>query len=317
VVLLVKPLVEPPPRGVLRGAYGLAFPGLVTESLDAAEAGWPVWDARWSRPDVDGPASDEDPRLDGATRRDRADCPRLDMVLGANRGEHVDEHYARLTVEPNGMAWLDRAAQRTTWFLPEPPSALAIAHPLLASTAVVAGHWLGRAPMHAGAFAIDGRVWGVLGGRGAGKTSALLGLHRAGVPVVTDDVLVVDGDIAYSGPRCLDLRRDAAERFGCGEDLGVVGRRRRWRVALPPVPGALSFAGWVTLGWADTVAVRPLSATERLATLAANRGLTAPGIPVHGLLDLVARPSVGFDRPRDWSGFADALALLVDALAAM
>jgi hypothetical protein len=198
--------------------------------------------------------------------------------------------------------------------LPEPPTAAALLHPLLASTGVIANHWLGRMPFHAGAFAHKGRSWGVLGARGMGKSSLLMSIHRTGLAVLSDDLLVIDGPGAYSGPRCLDLRRSAAEHFEDGTYLGVIGTRERWRVTLPPVPSQLPFGGWVLLDWADQIAIDHPTTTARLEALLAHAGVTAAGVPTTGLLDLVTFPMFRFARPKNWVIADKALDQLLDAL---
>ena len=106
-------------------------------------------------------------------------------------------------------------------------------------------------------------MWGLIGDREMGKSSTLMGLHVQNIPIVADDVIVVlRGETAYSGPRCLDLRRSAAERFEAGRPLGRVGRRERWRVDLPETSGEWRFAGWVLLGWAPDVVVEELDAAS-------------------------------------------------------
>jgi len=157
----------------------------------------------------------------------------------------------------------------------------------------------------------------VLGAKEMGKSSLMMGLHRAGIPVLADDVLVLDGDTAYSGPRCLDLRRSAAEHFEAGEYLGVVGTRERWRVTLPPVPAQLPFGGWVLLDWSDQVEIGRPDATAKITALAANRGLTAPGVPTEGLIDLLGYPMIEFARPRVWDQADESLARLLDAIGAL
>jgi hypothetical protein len=280
-----------------RGVYGLRFDldgggALVDRSLlvDAGD-GWPDWEITWERL---GPTSTTDAKV----------------------VESWDLDHALLAAQPSGWITLDRAAARTTLHLHEAPIPATVLHPYLASTAVVAGHWLGRTPFHGGAFMIDGRAWGVLGGRQMGKSSLLMCLHRAGVPVLADDVVVLDGDTAYAGPRCLDLRQSAAERFDDGEYLGVVGTRERWRVTLPPVPGEVPFGGWILLDWNDHIELARPDATARLKALVGNAGLTAPGIPTAGILDVLHYPMITFGRPRDWAQADTALEHLLEAVSA-
>ena len=80
---------------------------------------------------------------------------------------------------------------------------------------------------HGGSFLdASGRTWGVVGSREAGKSSFLAWCATRGVPVVGDDLIVTDGTLVNAGPRCIDLRESAADRFGIGEDIGVVGDRK-------------------------------------------------------------------------------------------
>jgi len=281
-----------------RGVYGLRIdPGgtgvPVDRSLlvDAADS-WPTWEIAWEP--LAGGTSDQVPVV-----------------------ESWDGDHAVLAAQPSGFITVDRAAGRTTLHLHEPPTPATVLHPYLASTGVVAGHWLGRAPFHGGAFVVDGRAWGVLGAREMGKSSLLMGAHRAQLPVLADDVLVLEAGVAFSGPRCLDLRESAAERFGAGEYLGVVGTRERWRVTLPPVPGEVPFGGWVLLDWSDRVEVDQPDAASRLAALVANVGLTAPGVPTLGLLDLLDFPMLRFGRPHDWTRADAALDRLLDGIRAV
>jgi hypothetical protein len=275
------------------GAYGLRIDvpyQVVNPSLVVpADPTWPLWTLAWEPTDAAGP--DTEPAVES---------------WSPDRAELVAHPYGRVTV--------DRATARTTFHLPEPPTPEALLHPYLASTGVIANHWLGRTPFHAGAFAHEGRSWGVLGAREMGKSSLLMSLHRAELTVLSDDLLVIDGAMAYSGPRCLDLRQSAAERFEEGTYLGVVGTRERWRVTLPPVASELPFGGWVLLDWADRIAVDQPATSVRLEALLAHTGITAPGVPTMGLLDLVAVPMLRLSRPRDWSWAAEALDRLLEAI---
>ncbi len=214
-----------------RGAYGLTFEGTLLNNqvrrhfLVDAPSGWPRWEIHWE------PLPEE----------------------GQNTlpAEMWSPELALVTAQPDGYTDIDRLGASTTLHLPRSPSSASVVHPFLASTGVVAGHWLGRTPFHAGSFELGGRAWGVLGGREMGKSSLLMWLHRSGVPILSDDVLVLDGMTAYAGPRCLDLRESAAQRFEEGDHLGVVGTRERWRVTLPGCPSEVPFGGWVVLNWAS------------------------------------------------------------------
>jgi len=268
-----------------RGAYGLCLGSLPAGDLVAAGSGWEPWHVAWEA---------------------LAPC--------ADRTQRFDEAEALLNVEPAGQAHLDRRGRTTTLRLARPPAREALVHPHLASTAVVTARWFDRQAFHAGAFVLEDGVWAVLGEREQGKSSALAWLAHAGFGVFADDVLVLDGDRALAGPRCLDLREEAAGHFGIGCDIGVVGSRRRWRVGLGAVPPELPFRGWVVLRWSDTVGLRPVPLAERLPVLLAGRGLRLPEADPRPWLPLVARPMVVLGRPRDWTAADTAMGVLLEGL---
>jgi hypothetical protein len=207
-----------------------------------------------------------------------------------------------------------RRRERTAIFrTPYPISDEELAHPYLAPVGAVFARWDGRESLHAGAFAVDGAAWGVIGGREAGKSTLLAALHAAGHAIVTDDVLVIEDGRALAGPRALDLRPGAAEGAGL-EGGGIAvrdGTRERFR--LPEAPAELPVAGWVVLAWGDDVGLRLLPPAERFAPLAAQRSARLPGEDPLGLLDLVKLPVWELRRPRDFS----ALGAVVDRLAAL
>jgi hypothetical protein len=275
-------------EGERLGAYGLNLPDLAGSGrLGSAPPEWPQWRIRVT---VDATVD-----------------------IGAAE-ESLSDDQATIIHDPSGLALLDRSRSRTDLRLLASPSAEALVHPLLASTAIVANHWAGRATLHAGAFVFGGAVWGVLGAREDGKSSTLGWLVQAGHDVFTDDLLVIDGDAALAGPRCLDLRDEAAAHLGIGEPLGVVGNRERWRVALSPIPPRLPFGGWIRLTWAPEVRVRRLSLSTGLPILVRARALrTLIGDEVRWL-DLATLPFVEFARPRRWvdmdAGMEDLLGVL-------
>ena len=91
---------------------------------------------------------------------------------------------ATLPSRPRGYVTIDCPTARTVLHLPEHPSAAALVHPDLGSTGMIAGHWMGRAPFHAGAFELEGRAWvvqGVCGGVGFVAGSDQPGEQRPGL----------------------------------------------------------------------------------------------------------------------------------------
>jgi hypothetical protein len=274
------------------GAYGF-----VVRGLEEAAALWVAVPASWPELRV---------RVERGTARVTADR------FGPDHAE------LRLRTVDGSVA-LDRLAGTVAFSMPEATPAAAVAHPFLAAPALIAAHWLGRETFHAGGFVVDGRAWAVLGDQGDGKSSLLAGLAGHDVPVLSDDVLVVDGGRALAGPRSIDLRPDAAAQLGTGVALGVVGGRERWRVALEPVAPALPLAGWVSLRWGadgDAPAVRPLRGAARLAAVAGHRGVRLPPSGEgSALLELSALPVLELCRPRAWASADAACERLLAAVA--
>ncbi len=200
--------------------------------------------------------------------------------------------------------------------VPHPVRPDELVHPYLAPAAAVIARWMGRESMHAGAFAAGGQALGVVGTREAGKSSTLAWLAQAGVDVLCDDMLIVDGDAPVAGPRSIDLRADAAERLGAGEPIGMTGARERWRLRLGPTGGRTILRGWVFLAWGDRVAVRSLPAVERLPRLAAERGLRLPPARPDALLELTSLPAWELSRPRDWASLPEAADRLLELASA-
>jgi hypothetical protein len=226
------------------GVYGLCLPDLggVANLMVEAPVGWSQWQ----------------------------------VVLSTGSGtppEFVEQSHARVCLTPSGWVDIDRSTCTSTMHFPREPPQAHIAHPFLGTTAVVAAHWRRLQGFHAGAFLTDRGAWGVLGRKGAGKSSLLAALSGMGVPILADDVLVIGEELqGFAGPRCIDLRRETASALGVGVDLGIVGARERWRLQLDPIPAELPMAGWICLGW-GTPAVLAVPVHERIQVLYENKGL--------------------------------------------
>ena len=262
------------PGGVI-GVYGLSLPDLAqaTDLLLEAPARWTRW--------------------------------QLECLEGRGMPEElVTDTQGRLRLAPEGWVDVDRAARKSTLHLPLTPTLGALAHPYLASTAITVAHWHNFSSFHAGAFLLDGRAWGVLGNRGTGKSTLLATLCLRETPILSDDVLIIGGDLlAFAGPRCIDLRRETAEALQAGEYQGMMGTRERWRLPLGSVEAEVPFAGWICPVWGEPdFAIVPLE--QRVATLAENLALRVEqhaDSAISRLMDLFALPMVRFSRPREIS----------------
>jgi hypothetical protein len=202
---------------------------------------------------------------------------------------------------PSGtLVRIEREPGRAVFVSPTPLSAHALVHPLLAHVAAIAAWWSGRESLHAGAFVAGDGVWALVGDRATGKSTTLAWLEREGVSVVCDDMLVLEGDSPFAGPRSVDLRRAAAERLGTGEPLGVLGERERWRMRLAPVGPLPRLRGLVHLAWGSETRARPLGVQRRVELLTANRGVRLPVVEPGALLDLASLPWYELERPQTW-----------------
>lgn len=249
----------------------------------------------------------------------RADSTWPDLELVARRGtiggftNEVNEERATMVLL-GAVAVVERSPGRAVFTFDSEPNPEALVHPYLAPIAGLFAHWHGRESLHAGAFVAGGGAWGVLAERSGGKSSTLARLALDGVPIVTDDMLVLENGVAFAGPRAIDLRREPAQALGVGEPLGVLGARERWRLRLENVEGAFELKGWVFLEWGNELTVTRVSAGSQLQRLAAQRTIRLTPPDPSALLRLSALPAFELRRPRHWSSLENATTLLLASL---
>lgn len=225
----------------------------------------------------------------------------------------IDDDHLVLSFGEMGAVTLDRLTRRAEFVVGEPLSADEVVHPYLAPVASVLCRWEGWLSFHAGGFLADGGAWGVLGGKESGKSSLLGWMARHDYQVVADDLLAVEGVRVFAGPRCVDLRAEAARHLGVEEFLPY-GPRERWRLRLDPIPSSLPLAGWVFLASSDTVELVPLPAPERLVRLAQNLSLVLPPRHPEHLLQLAALPGWELRRPPEWGSIKKAADRLMETI---
>jgi hypothetical protein len=209
---------------------------------------------------------------------------------------------------------LMRRAERTATLLSTAPEDGRIIHPFLSAVGVIFAWWDGRHAFHGGAFSGDEGAWCLLGDGASGKSSTLARLVLAGVPVLADDLVVVDRGRLLVGPRCVDLRWNTVEALSLGGDVSAVRRGERFRLQLGAAPAEVPIAGWVFTAWDDTLELRPLKPRERLVRLAAHRCTATSLSP--SLLELAALPAWELRRPQTWASLEPAVERLLDLLAA-
>jgi hypothetical protein len=137
-------------------------------------------------------------------------------------------------------------------------------------------------------------------------------LNGLGIPVMADDLLVLDEMRALSGPACIDLRTDAAQHLGVDSYNGVVGGRERWRLVVPPVTDAVPLRGWLFPVWGDSVEIRSVPVRDLMARLVQQRyAALAPPDP-QVMLELVSLPAYELSRPARWSSLEPAVEALLE-----
>jgi hypothetical protein len=237
-------------------------------------------------------------------------------------------------VEPNAEPTVEWGPQRARHMLPgghqieirrdplavdltlaRPVAPECVVAPHLTSAASTIAVWMGRPAIHGGAFLHDGGAWVLLGEKGQGKSTTLACLAGGGVPIMTDDLVVCDGDAVFAGPRCVDLRDEPAQRLHAGRELGIVGTRERWRVDVPACPPTAPLRGWIFLHWGPEIAVERLTPLDRMARLAKQRAIAVPWEDPAVLLDLAAWPAFAWYRPKEWRSVRPALATLLAQIA--
>lgn len=274
---------NPPPDG---GAYGFRLRGVddARELLVAAPATWPVLRIGQRVADLPPPEAE------------LVDASRAHLILAAG---------GTVAIERRG------AGAHATYTLPSPAADRALVHPYLATAAAIASRWRGHESFHAGAVVLGDGAWAVVGDKEAGKSSTLAWLALAGHRIVSDDLLVLDGQTALAGPRSLDLREPAARRLGVGEPLGRIGLRDRWRLVLEPVAAQLPLRGWIVLEWHDGAPeLVPIRGAQRIQALLPHRAVRLLPTDPAALVVLSGLPCYALRRPRDWSSIEDTARLL-------
>lgn len=216
-----------------------------------------------------------------------------------------EEGQLRLPLVTGGSILADRKAATATYRVPELIPIEELVHPYLVPAAAVFSSWAGREAYHAGAVVVNGRAWAVVGEGGSGKSTTVAMLAARGYPVVTDDLLVLEGRHTFPGPRLVDLRASAARRLGVGNQLRSARKGGRWRMLLAPVLEA-ELAGWIYLRWGNEISIRRVDPTERVRRLLALR----PTRP-EAVVELATLPTYEFTRPRDWERLGGALERLL------
>ena len=227
------------------------------------------------------------------------------------------DHYL-MAHRGGGLLDVRRSPARIFYAVPRLTTPAAFVHPILARPMAFLARWRGNLTLHGGAFVHDGRAWVVTGRREAGKSALLAGLAQRGVPILSDDLVVIDGDDVLAGPCCVDLRTDTAARMPEAQSIGTVGGRTRYRLPTPPAPMSVPLGGICLLEWGDGAPeLTRLPVEHSLRLLHGQHYATEIGPPEpEQNLALLERPIWRFQRERDWAHADATLDHLLGALAA-
>jgi hypothetical protein len=210
----------------------------------------------------------------------------------------LTEDSASLLFTGGGRLEMARGSNKFHYFFPDRPTDHDLLHPYLTAAAALFWQWRGSEALHAGALATPAGAVLLLGEKGAGKSTTLawLALH-ARVPVLSDDLAVLQGRTVLAGPATVDLRPEADSSDG--QSVPVRNGERR-RVTLGDAAAA-PLAGIVVLEWADTVILSEVPVGARLETLCRHRAYTTLAPDPLGILELASTPMVRAGRPKDLS----------------
>jgi hypothetical protein len=225
-----------------------------------------------------------------------------------------DGRVSLLTRHGTGIL-VDRERLTVELLAPVPFSGPALVHPVLTIPLSILARWRGDVALHGGAFFHAGAAWGVIGERTAGKSSMLGVLGARGVPIVADDLLVIDDGWAHAGPRCVDLRPDIAPYLPAARDLGVVGTRPRFRLSTPAAPARAPLRGMFVLDWHDAEPeLVPVATWERLKILYRQEAIALLGFAEPAaFVQLLEFPMWRLLRRRDWAATPAAVERLLAA----
>lgn len=274
-------------KGRALGAYGLQIAG-----LEEAE--------EWMQP------------LPVSSPRLRVEKARA--VGTISRESRLDSAEADLRLVGDGRLQMRRDDGLAVFSFAAVPSDEDLLHPYLAPAAALAHLWAGREALHGGAFATSAGAIALLGEKDSGKSTTLAWLateHR--VPVLSDDLVVIDRGAVLSGPRCLDLRRAGSPQYLDLEPARTVRNAERLRMTLPPAALKTPLIATVALRWGGRIRLEATPPARRLQQLLPQRMYRdrLAGDP-RAILGLAALPMLILTRPRGKAGLHGAATVLAD-----
>ncbi len=251
---------------------------------------------------------------------DSCPCLRVEKTCEggtSSHGSRLDDAEADLRLIGCGRLRMRRGHGRALFSFREVPRDEDLLHPYLAPAAALAHLWSGNEALHAGAFATSAGAVALLAEKDGGKSTTLAWLadeHR--LPVLSDDLVVVERGSILSGPRCLDLRRAGAGQLLNVDAAHRVRNAERLRITLPGAPAKAPLTATVVLRWGRRTRLDATRPADRPRELLPHRmyGPRLTGDPL-AILELSALPMLILSRPRTSAGLRDAAIALTDYFA--
>lgn len=230
-----------------------------------------------------------------AEARGQPDVDVRQVVTRSTWQPRIGRDVVAVALATGGYLVFDRCKATATFRVPIQIAPEELLHPYLVPAAAAFSSWSGREAYHAGAFVLDGKAWALVADREGGKSTMLAALAQRGFPVLSDDLVILDGCTILQGPRLIDLREPSAMRMGLGQPIESARQGGRWRMLLAQTPD-VELAGWVFLRWARQIEVHRIGLPDLI-----NRLLQLRPTKAEAVLTLASLPAYEFLRPPSWS----------------
>lgn len=227
----------------------------------------------------------------------------------------LHEDRAVIALIDDGVVHIRRDPPLARFVLPHPLSDDELLHPWLVPAAATTSAWNGRRVLHGGLVTDGSRAVAVVGDKEGGKSTLLAWLAvRSELLVLSDDLVVAEGDVVFAGPRLIDLRPGSLPHLPEAAGARLVRGGTRHRLSLPPGPARVELIGIVVLAWAEETSLDPVGPAGRLPLLLPH-ALTG-GVPLgaSGVLGFAGYRTWRLQRPRRWESMPQTLDLLTGLL---
>lgn len=228
----------------------------------------------------------------------------------------IDADRAVIPLIENGLLDISREPAVASFVTSRPLSAEELLHPWLVPAAATVNAWHGRRVLHGGLVGDGKRAVAVVGDKEAGKSTLLAWLaFEAGLAVMCDDLVALDGDMVFSGPRCIDLRPSSLPHLPAVAGAALVRDGTRLRLPLPETAATAELIGFVVLEWSAESALYPVPAAEHLPNILPHAFTEGVPAGINGVLGFARYRMWRLTRPRDWDSLSASAALITELLA--